>query len=64
MSENKEVVLVTGAGSGFGLATTLLLASSGYRVFGSVFNAAEADGLRKQAEARGVTVDVLRLDVT
>lgn len=64
MSEHKEIVLVTGAGSGFGLATTLLLASSGYRVFGSVLNAAEADGLRREAAARGVSVEILQMDVT
>lgn len=64
MAQDKEVVLVTGAGSGFGLATTLLLASSGYRVFGSVLTVAEGDTLKNEAAARGVGVEVLRMDVT
>lgn len=64
MNQNREVVLVTGAGSGFGLATSLLLASEGYRVFGSVLTAGEGDALRKEAGAHGVEIEVLRMDVT
>ncbi|MEO8661173.1 MAG: SDR family NAD(P)-dependent oxidoreductase, partial [Bryobacteraceae bacterium] len=64
MKQNKEVILVTGAGSGFGLATSLLLASEGYRVFGSVLTAPEGEALKKEAAERGVTIEVVRMDVT
>jgi len=54
-------VLITGAGSGMGMATALLLAEGGYRVFAGVRgNDAE---LMEAARARGVEVSTVRLDV-
>lgn len=54
-------VLITGAGSGMGMATTLLLAENGYRVFAGV-RGDDAD-LTAAARARGVEIGTVRLDV-
>ena len=56
-----KVVLITGAGSGMGLATSLLLAESGYRVFAGVRGGAEE--LMGAARSRGVEIATVRLDV-
>ena len=53
-------VLITGARSGMGLATALLLAESGYRVFAGVRGeSAELD----EAKARGLDITPVMLDV-
>jgi NAD(P)-dependent dehydrogenase (short-subunit alcohol dehydrogenase family) len=57
-------VLVTGAGSGIGLATAVRLGESGFRVFASVPVARQKDDVDAAAAARGVRVRVLELDVT
>jgi len=62
--ERKQVVFVTGAGSGLGFETTLFLSGKGYAVWGSVLNAAEAAALAEGAERRQVPVRVLQMDVT
>ncbi len=54
-------VLITGAGSGMGMATALLLAEGGYRVFAGV-RENDAD-LMAGARARGVGISTIRLDV-
>jgi NAD(P)-dependent dehydrogenase (short-subunit alcohol dehydrogenase family) len=59
-----ETVLLTGAGSGMGLECALHLAASGYRVFASVLDEAEADALRAAAAERGLALRCLRMDVT
>ncbi|MES1258873.1 MAG: SDR family oxidoreductase [Acidobacteriota bacterium] len=59
-----EVVLVTGAGSGMGQETALLLASAGYRVYGSVLNSREAGALSAAARQRNVPLEVMECDVT
>ena len=51
-------VLVTGASSGIGLASALRLARAGWRVYGGVRTAADADELREQG------VEPVELDVT
>lgn len=63
-AETPEVILVTGAGSGMGYETSLHLARSGYRVYGSVFSESEREALTRGAAERGVTLDVVRMDVT
>jgi NAD(P)-dependent dehydrogenase (short-subunit alcohol dehydrogenase family) len=55
------LVLVTGASSGIGRATALLLDSCGYRVLAGVRRADDADALRRQASS---TLRPVQLDVT
>ena len=57
-------VLITGAGSGFGLAAALDLAQRGFEVYASVPDLAQREAVEAAAAARGVTLRVLRLDVT
>ncbi len=55
------VALVTGASSGIGHSTTLLLARSGYRVFATVRSEAKEASLRQ--EAAGLPLEILHLDL-
>lgn len=55
----RPVALVTGASSGIGRATALLLALSGYRVFATVRSDAGEQSLR--AEASALPLEILRL---
>ncbi len=59
-------VLVTGANSGIGLATALLLAQRDWTVYGSVRSEAKADALREAAKQHrlGRRVHALVLDVS
>ena len=57
MAERPGPVLVTGANSGIGLATTLRLARRGWETWGTVRSRAKANGLR--AAARDAKVDDL-----
>ncbi len=60
----KGTVLVTGANSGIGLATTIEAARRGYAAIGSVRSDEKADVLHKAAADAGVEVDHVLLDVT
>ena len=55
MSQGPQVVLVTGASSGIGAATSALLAERGYRVFGT--------SRRPRADSAPAGVEMLELDV-
>jgi len=59
-----RVVLTTGANSGIGLATAVALARAGYCSVGSVRSAAKAATLEEAADAAGVKVGWVLLDVT
>src|SRR2546430_7070226 len=57
-------VLTTGANSGIGLATVIELARRGFHSVGSVRSEEKARHVLAEAEAAGVTVDTVQLDVT
>lgn len=55
--------VVTGTSTGIGLATSVHLARNGYRVFAGMRNTAKADALRSAAEADGLPIEVVQLDI-
>ncbi|SMG01512.1 SDR family oxidoreductase [Burkholderia singularis] len=57
-------ILITGAGSGFGREAALRLAAKGHQVIASVQIVPQITALRAEAARRGVTLDVVKLDVT
>lgn len=57
------VTVVTGANSGIGRATAIHLASVGHTVYGTVRATSKAAKLQAMAEAAGVTVHLVELDV-
>jgi NAD(P)-dependent dehydrogenase (short-subunit alcohol dehydrogenase family) len=57
------VSVVTGANSGIGRATAIHLAASGHRVYGTVRAVAKAEKLNTMADAAGVEVRLVELDV-
>lgn len=56
-------VLVTGANSGIGLATSILLARTGFSVTGAVRNEAGAEALTREASAASLPIAVVVLDL-
>ena len=63
MSSTRTVV-VTGASSGIGLATSVQAAQAGFRVVATVRDLARTEALETAAREAGVELDVRRLDVT
>jgi NAD(P)-dependent dehydrogenase (short-subunit alcohol dehydrogenase family) len=59
-----DVVMITGCSSGFGLATALEFARRGDRVFATMRNLDKVKPLLDAADAAGVDVETLALDVT
>jgi NAD(P)-dependent dehydrogenase (short-subunit alcohol dehydrogenase family) len=57
-------VLITGAGTGFGYEVAMRLAEKGFEVVAAVEIYAQVQTLKRQAAARGVSVQVEKLDVT
>jgi short-subunit dehydrogenase len=64
MDDADRAVLTTGANSGIGLATAVELARRGFRSIGSVRSAAKAEVVVAAADAAGVEVATVLLDVT
>ena len=56
--------MVTGANSGIGRATAVHLAEAGHRVFGTVRSLDKATKLFAAAEAAGVSVELVELDIS
>jgi NAD(P)-dependent dehydrogenase (short-subunit alcohol dehydrogenase family) len=59
-----ELVLITGASSGIGLATAVECAAAGHAVVATMRNVEKRGALEKAAKERGVKIDVEQLDVT
>lgn len=59
-----NTVLVTGAGSGFGQEVSFRLAEKGFKVIAAVEIYAQVQTLKREAAARGVEIQVEKLDVT
>src|SRR5512147_260476 len=57
-------VLITGAARGLGLETALTLAGRGFRVWAGVRDLQSRPRIEQLAAQRGVSLDVLHLDVT
>src|SRR5580698_7824947 len=57
-------VLITGAGSGFGHEAAMRLAEKGFDVIAGVEIYAQVQTMKRQANERGVTLQVEKLDVT
>jgi len=64
MMAQLNTVLVTGAGSGFGQEVSFRLAEKGFKVIAAVEIYAQVQTLKREAAARGVTLQVEKLDVT
>ena len=64
MTDDRPVALITGAGSGLGMESALLLAARNFRVYGTALTEAERQDLREQAAQRHVEVTALLMDVT
>ena len=56
-------IFITGAGSGLGKGTAIGLAKAGHRVIASVEIISQVTSLREAAEAAGVELEVLKLDI-
>ena len=64
MGDNdKTTVLITGASSGIGRASALYLARKGYTVVGAGRSRTRLESLASDAEAHGVSVETMELDV-
>ena len=59
-----KVVLITGATSGMGKETALLLAKKGYRVFAGARTEGKAQALKTEAQKNECNLDTVILDVT
>lgn len=63
MTEGPKVVLITGASTGIGFETALLLAKEGYKVYATMRDLSKRDLLKNEAVKRNVSVEILALDV-
>lgn len=59
-----DTIVVTGSSTGLGLETALYLAERGFRVYATVRDIAAAPKVHEAAARRGVSLDVLQLDIT
>ena len=59
-----DTVIVTGSGTGLGRDTALALAAAGFNVFATIRNPDQRGDLEQAATDRGVSLNVLALDLT
>lgn len=57
-------ILITGAGTGIGRDAALALAARGHQVWATTFDEPQAEALRQEALARGLPLQVFKLDIT
>lgn len=60
----RDSVLITGAGSGIGLASALTLATAGFTVYASTPDLRQQPEIETEAARNGVSLRVLQVDVT
>ncbi len=58
-----KVILITGTSTGIGLYTSILLAKNNYTVYASMRDTGKKEMLQKEAEAHGVSINIVQLDV-
>lgn len=61
---NEETILITGAGTGFGKDIAFKLAEMGKNVIASVEAMSQVSSLEKEAQAKGLSMQIEKLDVT
>jgi short-subunit dehydrogenase len=59
----KKAILITGAGTGIGRDAAFALAQRGHRVIATTLDAAQVETLRGAAQARGLALEVMKLDI-
>lgn len=59
-----KTILITGAGTGIGRDAAFALAARGHRVIAATFSQAQAEALGTECQTRGLTLDVIKLDIT
>lgn len=59
----QKIAMITGASSGFGLLTTVEMASAGYRVIATMRNLERRQPLETALRARNLSADVRQLDI-
>jgi short-subunit dehydrogenase len=59
-----KTILITGAGSGIGHDAAFALAARGHQLLATTLNEEQAQALRQECSARGVTMEVCKLDIT
>src|ERR1700727_1385070 len=64
MESAMKKVLITGSGTGFGHEVAMRLAEKGFDVIAAVEIYAQVQTLKREAAARGVSLQVEKLDVT
>ncbi len=63
MTDSLKIVVITGASTGIGFETALLLASEGHKVYATMRDVTKGNRLKQEATRRGVALNVLGLDV-
>lgn len=63
MANTSRTILITGASTGIGFETALLLAKEGHRVYATMRDTTKALALQQEAEKREIELNILKLDV-
>jgi NAD(P)-dependent dehydrogenase (short-subunit alcohol dehydrogenase family) len=63
MTHTPKVILITGASTGIGFETALLLAKEGHRVYATMRDTTKAKNLQQEAEKQEIDLNILKLDV-